>query len=226
MAGTPIFSKLFGSSPISPIREHMETCEKTVLALTPFFEAVATADWTRAEHEYQVIAELEGEADQLKRTVRLSLPRSLFLPVPRNHLLEIIQVQDQIANGAKDIAGLMLGREMAFPAEVSQPFYEFYKASIDTVAIARNVIDELNTLVTTSFSGQVIDKVENLLEAIDVAEHESDIRQVGLRRALFEQEANMNPVNAVFLYQIIEKLGDIADDAQTVGNRMMNLIAS
>jgi predicted phosphate transport protein (TIGR00153 family) len=88
------------------------------------------------------------------------------------------------------------------------------------------VIDELNTLVTTSFSGQVIDKVENLLEAIDVAEHESDIRQVGLRRALFEQEANMNPVNAVFLYQIIEKLGDIADDAQTVGNRMMNLIAS
>ena len=44
----------------------METCEKTVLALIPFFEAVATADWTRAERQYLVIADLEGEADELK----------------------------------------------------------------------------------------------------------------------------------------------------------------
>ena len=65
-----------------------------------------------------------------------------------------------------------------------------------------------------------------MLEELDTAEHESDILQVKLRRSLFDHEADLNSVSVIFLYRVIDKIGDIADDAQTVGNRMMYLIAS
>ena len=130
----------------------------------------------------------------------------------RNHLLEIVQVQDRIANGAKDIAGLMLGRKMRFPEEVNEALTRFVKASLDAVTLARKVMDELNDLVTTGFSGREIELIEKMLEELDVAEHESDVLQVKLRRALFDHEADLNPVSVIFLYRVIDQIGDIADD--------------
>ena len=226
MSKTPLFSRLFGRSPISPIKEHMETCERCVLGLVPFFEAVSGADWADAEKRYRSVSDLEGDADKLKKKVRLNLPRSLFLPVSRQHLLEIVQVQDRIANGAKDIAGLMLGRKMKFPDQVNPALTEFVKASLDAVSLARKVTAQLSDLVTTGFSGREIELVEKMLEELDDAEHKSDVLQVKLRRALFDHEADLNPVSVIFLYRVIDQIGDIADDAQTVGNRMMYLIAS
>ena len=226
MAKTPLFSRLFGLSPISPIKEHMETCEHCVLGLVPFFDAVSGSDWAEAEKRYRAVSDLEGDADELKKKVRLNLPRSLFLPVSRNHLLEIVQVQDRIANGAKDIAGLMLGRKMRFPEEVKPALTNFLKASLDAVSLAGKVIAQLDDLVATGFSGREIELVEKMLEELDAAEHESDVLQVKLRRALFDHEADLNPVSVIFLYRVIDQIGDIADDAQTVGNRMMHLIAS
>ncbi|MDG1234215.1 MAG: TIGR00153 family protein [Pseudomonadales bacterium] len=226
MSKTPLFSRLFGRSPISPIKEHMETCERCVLGLVPFFEAVSGADWADAEKRYRSVSDLEGDADKLKKKVRLNLPRSLFLPVSRQHLLEIVQVQDRIANGAKDIAGLMLGRKMKFPDQVNPALTEFVKASLDAVSLARKVTAQLSDLVTTGFSGREIELVEKMLEELDDAEHRSDVLQVKLRRALFDHEADLNPVSVIFLYRVIDQIGDIADDAQTVGNRMMYLIAS
>jgi len=223
---TPLFSRLFGRSPISPIKEHMETCERCVLGLVPFFEAVSGSDWADAEKRYRSVSDLEGDADELKKKVRLNLPRSLFLPVSRQHLLEIVQVQDRIANGAKDIAGLMLGRKMKFPDQVNPALTEFVKASLDAVSLARKVTAQLSDLVTTGFSGREIELVEKMLEELDDAEHKSDVLQVKLRRALFDHEADLNPVSVIFLYRVIDQIGDIADDAQTVGNRMMYLIAS
>lgn len=204
----------------------METCERCVLGLVPFFEAVSGSDWADAEKRYRSVSDLEGDADELKKKVRLNLPRSLFLPVSRQHLLEIVQVQDRIANGAKDIAGLMLGRKMRFPDQVKPALTEFVKASLDAVSLARKVTAQLSDLVTTGFSGREIELVEKMLEELDDAEHRSDVLQVKLRRALFDHEADLNPVTVIFLYRVIDQIGDIADDAQTVGNRMMYLIAS
>ena len=51
----------------------------------------------------------------IKRKLRVRLHHGLFLPVPRAELLSLLQIQDNIANQAEDIAQLMLGRRMVFP---------------------------------------------------------------------------------------------------------------
>ena len=226
MSKTPFFTRLFGPSPIAPIQEHIAICEKCALEMQPFFEAVLREDHDAVKRHYNQISSLESEADELKKEIRLNLPRSMFLPVSRNNLLEVLQVQDRIANASKDIAGLMLGREMTLPADIQDLFIPYVDVSVRTVTCAREAMDELNDLIIAGFSGREIDFIESKLDLLDKAEGESDQHQVKVRQALIQLESELNPIDVMFLYKIIDLIGDLSDNAQTVGNRMMYLIAS
>ena len=42
---------------------------------------------------------------------------------------------------------------------------------------------------------------------------------------LFEIESTLNPVDAIFMYQVIETTGEIADMAERVGRRLELLLS-
>jgi predicted phosphate transport protein (TIGR00153 family) len=67
--------------------------------------------------------------------------------------------------------------------------------------------------------------VENLIEELDRIEHDTDTLQIKLRADLYKLEKDLPPINVMFLYQIIEWIGDVADRAQRVGNRLEQLMA-
>lgn len=225
MTSEPIFTRLFGRSPIEPIQQHMITCEDSVESLVSFFEAVRKQDWSVAEAEARHIAATEKEADRLKREIRLHLPRSLFLPVARTDLLELLHSQDKIANLAEDATGLMIGRRLEFPDTVAAELEKFVLATVDAVKLARRALDELNDLVVSGFSGQEIGFVERILEELQAAESHSDEIQVEVRKVLYSMESDLDPIDVYFMYKVIDLLGGIADHAQAVGDRMMYLIA-
>ena len=78
MAGNPL-SKMFGSSPFTPIQQHMETSHAAASVLEQFFQAVLKQDWSEAAEHQKQIGKLENEADKMKKAIRLNLPKSLFL---------------------------------------------------------------------------------------------------------------------------------------------------
>ncbi|WP_339842461.1 TIGR00153 family protein [uncultured Halopseudomonas sp.] len=219
------FLSLFGRSPIGPMQQHMAKAHECAAQLVPFMEAVVANDWTEAERLQQHISQLERDADKLKKDVRVHLPKSLFLPVPRSDLLELLSVQDKVANRAKDIAGLMLGRQMDIPTPIRPAFQAFTQRSVDAVAQALKAMNELDELLETGFAGREVTLVENLIEELDRIEHDTDTLQIKLRADLFKLERDLPPVNVMFLYQIIEWIGDVADRAQRVGNRLEQLMA-
>lgn len=225
MAISNPLSKVFGKSPIKPIQEHMAVSHQTVEQLQPFFKAVKAGDWTKAADIQKGIGELENKADELKKEIRLHLPKSLFLPVPRTDLLELLSMQDRIANRAKDIAGIMLGREMAIPGAIEDEMLQFVDTSIDTSAQALKAINELDELLETGFAGREIQLVEQLIEELDRLEHHSDELQIRIRSNLFKIEKDLPPVDVMFFYRVIEWVGDVADRAQKVGSRLQLLIA-
>ena len=106
---------IFGHSPVRPLQQHMAKVMECIRELPPFIEAAQAGDWNRAEAQHNRIADCEHEADALKKQIRLQLPSTLFMPVARADLLELLTMQDKIANKTKDISGLMLGRRMATP---------------------------------------------------------------------------------------------------------------
>ena len=218
-------SSLFARSPVKPLQTHMEAVQACIRELIPFFEAVLAGDWEEAAQVQGQISRLEREADRLKKDLRLHLPKSLFLPVSRRDLLETLTMQDNIANKAKDIAGLIIGRRMAIPAFMGEPILEYLRRCLDAAAQAQTAVNELDELVETGFRGQEVELVESMLQRLDEIEADTDRLQVRLRSQLLEHENDLPPVDVMFLYKIIEWVGDLADLAQRVGSRLQLMLA-
>ena len=219
------FVSLFGRSPIGPMQQHIAKAHECAANLMPFFEAVMAEDWAKVEQVQQEMSRLEHEADKLKKSVRLHLPKSLFLPVPRTDLLELLTMQDRIPNRAKDIAGIIMGRRMAIPASMKDQMNEFVRSSVAAAEQALTAINELDGLLETGFSGRELVVVENMIKELDILEEKADQLEIGVRTSLFALEAQLPPVDVMFLYNIIDWVGDIANRAHDVGGRLQLLLA-
>lgn len=222
---TNVLANIFGKSPVVPLEKHIEVAFRCAKKLRPFMTAAVKGDWNRAIVYRDQIEILEHKADDLKKEIRLHLPKSLFMPVPRQDLLELLLVQDMIANRTKDVSGLMLGRRLRVPAPISKQFLQFVDRNIDAAKQARKSVRELDELFTTGFRGAEVHLVEELIEELDRIETDTDEKQAELRAALFEIEDTLKPVDAVFMYKVIELIGEIADMAERVGRRLELLLS-
>ena len=222
---TNVLAGVFGSSPVMPIEKHAEIVHKCARQLVDFFSAVVDSDWEKAAAVRAVIAKLENEADETKNQIRKNLPKSLFMPVPRQDLLELLLVQDKIANRAKDVSGIVMGRKLEIPAPIVEEFREFVARSVDATKQARKSVRELDELFTTGFRGAEAELVSSMIEKLDAIETDMDDREVQLRAGLYAVENELNPVDVMFLYQTIGNIGEIADMAERVGRRLELLLS-
>ncbi len=213
-------TKIFGASPVGPIQDHMDTCFKCAKELITFFQHVVNADWDQVSASRARIVELEHEADDLKKQLRAQLPKRMFMPVPRQDLLELLLVQDRIANRARDVSGLVFGRRMVIPEPIQQDFLAFVSRNVDAAKKARMSIRELEELYETGFRGAEAELVESLVDELDQIEDETDVMQARIRAELFAIEKDLPPVDVMFLYRVIELTGDIGDMAERIGRRL------
>ena len=225
MTSTSYFSRIFGNSPVTPLQKHIASVIACVEQLIPYFEAVFKNDWSLAAKIQGKLASLEGEADDIKNKLRMHLPTSLFMPVDRRDILQVLDLQDLIANRAKDIAGLTLGRKMSIPDALAEDFMAFLQRCIDATKMAQIAINELDELVVTGFRGDEVKRVTQMIAELHVIENETDEIQVKLRASLFALESELSPVDVVFIYKIIEWIGDLADASQSTGNRLQLMLA-
>lgn len=220
-----VLANIFGSSPVRPLEKHIGIAFLCAKQLRAFFVAAIAGEWDTAAAVRDEIDKLEHEADDLKKEIRLHLPKSLFMPVPREDLLELLLVQDKIANLSKDVSGIVIGRKMQIPAAIAEQFLDFVERNVDAAKQARKSVRELDELFTAGFRGAEVDLVSALIEELDRIETDTDNKQAELRWALYEIESTLNPIDAVFLYQVIELTGQIADMAERVGRRLELLLS-
>jgi len=225
MPGGNTFSRLFGQSPFGSIQTHMRVVLECAREVQPLIDALVEGDQGRVIESKNRIFEKEAEADRIKHELRRHLPKSLFMPVDRRDLLEVLQLQDSIANTAQDIAGLLIERRMGIPEFLSPPLRNLVERCIHTCQLSANVIEELDELLAIGFMGREVDKVDAMLQNLNEAEDETDELGIALARALFEHEDELKPVSVMMWYQIIEWVGDLADYAEKVGDQLRLLIA-
>ena len=225
MATRNPLGNLFGRSPIGPIQEHMQIAEEAAQFLPQLIQASADDDWDRAAAIHAEIVSAEREADKMKRSVRRHLPKSLFLPVPRSDLLELVALQDAVANTAKDIGVLMIGRKMRFPEKIEKHVIEFTATCVATVNQALLAIQELDELLEVGFTGREVKRVEAMLKELDKLEGRTDKQAINLRGRLFKLEADLPPVDVMFYYRVLALLSEIADAAERVGDRLQIVMA-
>ncbi len=217
-------SRIFADSPVNAIQEHCDRCYKASRELVPLFEHAFAGDWTAVQACRDRIVRLENEADDLKGAVRSQLPHGLFMPIARQDLMELVLLQDKIANRSRDISGLVIGRRMTIPVPIQAKLLAFVRRNVDAAKKARKTIRELDELYETRFKGSEAELVGSLINELDKIENETDDMQVEIRALLLPLERELPPVEVIFLYRVIELIGGIADRAEAVGRRLETLL--
>ncbi|NEV62658.1 TIGR00153 family protein [Thiorhodococcus minor] len=225
MKAANTLTSMFGRSPFKPLQGHMGVVTECVREVPALFEALIGGDCAELERVSGVIFEREQAADDIKNEMRIRLPQSLFMPVDRRDVLELLDVQDSIADTAQDIAGLLMERKMVVPDDMVDNLRALVQRCVDSCAKANEVINGLDELLETGFRGRDADRVEQMVNELNRIEDETDKLGMSLAQALFAQEDKLSPVSVVFWYQLIQWIGDLADHSEKVGNLLRLLIA-
>jgi len=219
MARTDNITSLFGKSPIAPLQKHMKQVHSCLKDFAVFAKAANAQDWDTAETVCISINNKEEKADKLKKKLRMNLPSTFMMPFSRRDLLDVLLIQDSIANITKDLTGLMMTRHMVFPEQIADDFINLTELCIKTSAAALMAINELDELLETAFSSRQRKLVGKMIKTVNELEHETDDAQNDIRNKLFALESDLPPVDVMFYYRAIEWLGETADAAQKVGSR-------
>ena len=225
MAKTSAFASLFGRSPFKPMQEHMRVVTRCANEVPDLFEALCAGNQDAVVEVKDRIFALEQEADDIKNQLRAHLPKSLMMPVDRRDLLEVLDMQDSIADTAQDIAGLLIERRMEVPEPLKEPLLALTRRCVDACNQAEKIIGELDELISMGFGGRESEKVSAMVDDLNEIESETDEIGIRLTQLLFQHEDSMKPISVVFWYRLIQWIGDLADYAEKVGNRLRLLLA-
>ena len=207
------------------MQEHMRIVVQCADLIPGLFQALSAGERDQVKRINKEISALEEEADRVKNKLRRRLPRSLFMPVGRADILEVLDMQDSIADVAQDIAELLYEREMHVPPPLEEHLHPYVASCVGVCHQALALIEHLDELLEMGFRGEEVKRVEKLIKALNRAEEETDDMGVRMTRALFKFEDEMKPVSVLFWYRLIEWIGDLADYAEKVGNRLRLMIA-
>lgn len=216
---------IFGTPSFTPLSNHMSLVLQCTELLNEFFIKVINQNWDEAKKIQAQINRLENKADQAKEDIRLNMPKSYLMSVERTDILDILSLQDRIANKAKHLSGVVLSREMKIPTVIEKDFLNFVSEAIRTVNCLAQITSELQPLFDSNFRKKEACKVEGLIHQLDEIEDKTDLFEIQVRDQVFSIEDNLKPIDAIFLYKTIDWVSDLADRSQRCAHRFLLLIA-
>lgn len=217
---TPL-SGLFRTSPFKPVQEHMRLTFSCICLLPPLLDALYRRDYEQLAEFGDEIITLESDADLIKHEFRVNLPNTLLLPVDREDLLNLVGDQDGLADIVEEIAKILMYRDMEVPDPLKDTLDELLEGTMEISVAAKDLIERLDELLQVGFRGREQEKVSLMIAGVRRSEHNIDTILHRLRRKLFKIETQLNPVDAMFWYQLIALIGSISDQAENVADRLL-----
>ena len=216
---------IFGKSPFGHLQQHMRKVKECVDRTPPLIEALVKGDYDEVEKEASLISKLEHKADLMKDIIRNELPRNIFMPVNRGDLLSVLSCQDDISDTAEDVGVLLTLRKMVLPKELESDLNVFLNKVMIVCNQAFTIMEEIDDLVETSFRGLEAEKVIKMIDELGTMEWEADKKQLILAKKLLAMEDSLKPLDIFMWMKIFEKIGDLANDAERMGNRLRLMLS-
>ncbi|MBK5095414.1 MAG: DUF47 family protein, partial [Deltaproteobacteria bacterium] len=97
---------LFAKSPFGPMQDHVNKIMECVRLIPDLFRAIEAEDEEQIKIITEKVQKAEFEADEIKNQLRSDLPSTIFTPVDRDDLVDILSYQDHISDVAEDVVVL------------------------------------------------------------------------------------------------------------------------
>jgi len=188
--------------------------------LTKIIESLANHNASKVEHLIEDLSQLEHEADLTKNDIRNHLPKSLFMPIDRGHFLEILAIQDSIADMAEDIGITLSLRPLENFAWLQAPLTDLFAKSAEVFWDAKHIIEEIDELLESAFGGIEAEKVKSMVEETAYKEHLVQKKKRALLTTLFSDGDNLSAPVFHHWLRLIEDIGALAQISEKLANRI------
>ena len=217
-----LISSLFYESPFEGLQRHADKISECA----HIFKEAAVCHINEECKEFDLLTEqmanLESEADAIKRNIRNHLPRGIFMPVDKFQFLQYLREQDKVLDEVEDALFWLSFRPRSIPDEVATDIHHL----IEAVILPIKKLPELVALATKFFrskSDKKRTKMKNIVQDIRQYEKAVDLLERELKFKIFStiKEA----LEVFYLIRLVEIVGNIADHAQNASDRMRAMIA-
>tara|TARA_B100000035_G_C20935096_1_gene524883 strand:- start:132 stop:806 length:675 start_codon:yes stop_codon:yes gene_type:complete len=217
-------AKLFAKSPFAPLQKHMQDVNECVKKVKEIFEALEENDSKSVSRISGEISKLEAIADTTKNELRNHLPGGLFMPVSKAALLEILSLQDDIADDCEDIGILLTLKNLTLKDIFKDDFKSFLNKNFETYELVKEIIDEFDNLLETSFTGREAEKVRSMVSNVALKEHETDLTQRKLLKNIFSNEDQFTHAEFQLWLLILREIRTLSNTSEKLAHRIRNLL--
>lgn len=217
-------ARLFGKSPFAPLQTHMNKVAGCVEKLSLLIKALSIGEMAIIEKLAEEISLLEHEADLTKNDIRNHLPGSIFLPIDRGQFLEILSVQDSIADQAEKIGLLLTLHPLSHYKALETHLEAHYLSSLEVFQSAFKIMKEIEELLESSFGGLEAEKVKSMVEETAFKEHKASLAKHAAMKQLFQIGNTMTPANFYLWVQMFEGISNMAAASERLANRIRMIL--
>jgi predicted phosphate transport protein (TIGR00153 family) len=217
-------AKLFAKSPFAPLQKHMQDVNECVIKVKEIFKALEENDSKSVSRIAKEISKLEARADTTKNELRNHLPGGLFMPISKAALLEILSLQDDIADDCEDIGVLLTLKDLTLKDIFKDDFKSFLNKNLETYELIKKIIDEFDNLLETSFTGREAEKVKSMVYNVALKEHESDLTQRKLLKNIFKNEDHFTHAEFQLWLLIMREIRTLSNTSEKLAHRIRNLL--
>jgi PiT family inorganic phosphate transporter len=212
--GVPTYFELFHT--------HAEAVEKTVIHMLEAVNVAAEGNDPSKEIEETVSAELR--ADNIKSALRKKIGIGQWSLILRSEdFLGMISKQDRIADYAQNVAEQLSFRPLYDNAEARKMLKEMAEAVAKTSALYEDSVAELLDLSLSGYTKAGRERLRDLIDAVNLAEHEADLVESRAAAFVFSHGEDA-PLAAVHMYRVLQRLDDVANACETAANELLPIV--
>jgi len=216
---------LFGRNAFGPLYEHLVQVGECVELLMPMMERFVKGEFDEIEQLSRLVTEREGKADNIKSEIRRQLSTSIFSAVDRADFLNILSVQDKIADRCEEIGKLLEIRRTPCPKALKEPVLALStmcaKIYGELQALSANII-ELSEHPTPK---KQLPAFLKRTEKINHGTFEASGLAKKYLKKLFRVENELDPISVLFhtkLVELLESHAKACENTADVFNRLLS----
>ncbi|MGD0637527.1 MAG: DUF47 family protein [Nitrososphaerales archaeon] len=201
------------------LEQHLSVVKECVIAYQKLVSACAAGDES-SKVLFDQVFELEAKAKEIRRDLSARISEGAFFGGVREDILNLIQMDDHIADSAKDAARLLV-----IGAESDQVYLELLKSE-HMSSFQGNLLSAV-TALEALIQGLQVDRSAVLarVHSVEDFEEAADTEKDHLLRQLFSKPRTMDPVSIIELRDFIFASDEIADNSERASDVVLVLVA-
>ena len=142
----------------------------------------------------------------------------------RSHFLEMLSIQDSLADQAEAIALTLKLRPIS--ESFFKKLFALFQKSDATFTVTEQIIQELGPLLESSFGGVEAEKVKELVTKVAHLEDETKADEHALLAKLFSEGEKLSTPDFYLLAKLMQDIGYVSFICERLANRIRMVLAT